>query len=79
MVILEHLDVADVEDVCRAEHFSHAGQMETRSKRRSQAWVAVDFDAVVDFGLFAIDEIKPFKIGKSVAQSNGHFRVEVLS
>ena len=39
----------------------------------------VDYlNSTYDFGLFAATEIKPFKIGKSPAQTQDYFHVEVL-
>ena len=32
-----------------------------------------------DFGLFAATAIKPFKIGKNLAEPLGHFRMDVLA
>jgi hypothetical protein len=40
---------------------------------------SVDFGATVDFGLFAATEIKPFKIGKTVAAPLDHFLIETYS
>jgi len=39
----------------------------------------VDYlDSTFDFGLYAATEIKPFKIGKTPAQTQDYFHVEVL-
>ncbi|MCH9021287.1 MAG: hypothetical protein IID32_00800 [Planctomycetes bacterium] len=36
---------------------------------------SIDLDAEVDYGLFAVTEIKPFRIGRSPGTTNGHFLV----
>ena len=38
----------------------------------------IDFDAAVDFGLYAVNSISPFKIANEIVEPTGSFQIEVI-